>query len=113
MVNSNHRALKIVAFHFNGIWKQRYEPSKHLEELHMCIYIYMCVCVCVCARARARGGAGGCILRNTYKTTRKFYIPNNYLDLIDSHLGKKGGNAVEILEGIPQMQVNLPSLISI
>jgi hypothetical protein len=29
-----HRPLKIIAFNVNGIWRQRYELSKQLQDLH-------------------------------------------------------------------------------
>jgi hypothetical protein len=30
-----HRPLKIIAFNANGIWRQRYELSKQLKDLHI------------------------------------------------------------------------------
>jgi uroporphyrinogen-III synthase len=30
-----HRPLKVIAFNANGIWKQRYELSKQLQDLHI------------------------------------------------------------------------------
>jgi hypothetical protein len=30
-----HRLLKVIAFNANGIWRQRYELSKQLQDLHI------------------------------------------------------------------------------
>jgi hypothetical protein len=35
-----NRPLKVIAFNANGIWRQRYELSKQLQDLYIYIYIY-------------------------------------------------------------------------
>jgi hypothetical protein len=32
-----HRPLKVTAFHADGIWRQRYELSKQLQDLHITV----------------------------------------------------------------------------
>jgi hypothetical protein len=34
MATRVHRPLKVLAFNANGIWRQRYELSKQLQDLH-------------------------------------------------------------------------------
>jgi hypothetical protein len=41
-----HRPLNVIAFNVNGIWRQHYEFSKQLQDLH----IYN---TCVCGSALA------------------------------------------------------------
>jgi hypothetical protein len=40
MANRIHRPLKIIAFNANGIMKQRYEISKHLQDLHVDVALF-------------------------------------------------------------------------
>jgi hypothetical protein len=40
MANKIHRPLKIIAFNVNGIMKQRYEPSKQLQDLHVDVALF-------------------------------------------------------------------------
>jgi hypothetical protein len=35
MADRIHRPLRIIAFIANGIWRQRYELSKQLQDLHI------------------------------------------------------------------------------
>jgi exonuclease III len=35
-----HRPLKIIAFNVNGIWRQRYELSKQLQDLHIDVALF-------------------------------------------------------------------------
>jgi hypothetical protein len=32
-----HRPLKVIAFNANGIWRQLYELSKQLQDLHIAV----------------------------------------------------------------------------
>jgi hypothetical protein len=49
------RRLKVIAFYANGIWKQRYESSKQLQDLHIDVAL---------------------ILKIRLKPHEMFYIPN-------------------------------------
>jgi hypothetical protein len=40
MVAGVHRSLKIIAFNANDIWRQRYEFSKHLQDLHIEVALF-------------------------------------------------------------------------
>jgi hypothetical protein len=40
MANTVHRPLKIKAFNAIGIWRQRYELSKQLQDLHMDVVLF-------------------------------------------------------------------------
>jgi hypothetical protein len=35
-----HRPLEVIAFDANGIWKQRYELSKQLQDLHIEVVLF-------------------------------------------------------------------------
>jgi hypothetical protein len=35
MATRVHRALKVLTFNANGIWRQRYELFKQLQDLHV------------------------------------------------------------------------------
>jgi hypothetical protein len=35
MATRIHRPLRVIAFNANGIGRQRYEPSKQLQDLHV------------------------------------------------------------------------------
>jgi hypothetical protein len=35
-----HRPLKVIAFNANGIWRQRYEFSKQLQDLHIDVVLW-------------------------------------------------------------------------
>jgi hypothetical protein len=36
MADRIHRLLKVIAFNANGIWRQRYELSKQMQDLYRC-----------------------------------------------------------------------------
>jgi hypothetical protein len=40
MANRGHGPLKVIAFNANGISKQRYELSKHLQDLHIDVALF-------------------------------------------------------------------------
>jgi hypothetical protein len=35
-----HRTLKVIAFNANGIWRQHYELSKQLQDLHVDVALF-------------------------------------------------------------------------
>jgi hypothetical protein len=35
MAAGDHRPLKVISLYANGIWRQRYNISKHLHDLHL------------------------------------------------------------------------------
>jgi hypothetical protein len=37
-----HRLLKVIAFYGNGIWRQQYELSKKLQDLHIDVALLSC-----------------------------------------------------------------------
>jgi hypothetical protein len=40
MATRVHRPLKVLAFNANGIWRQRYELSKQLQDLHVDVALF-------------------------------------------------------------------------
>jgi exonuclease III len=74
-----HRPLKIIAFNVNGIWRQRYELSKQLQDLHIDVVL----------------------LSETHlKSHEKFCIPNYHFYRSDRFRGTKGGTADAVRKGI-------------
>jgi exonuclease III len=87
-----HTPLKIVAFNVNGIWRQRHELSKQLQNLHIDV----------------------ALLSETHlKPHERFFIPNYHTYRTDRFPGRKGGTAVAVRRGIPHNHVDLPPLVSI
>jgi hypothetical protein len=73
-----HRPHTVIAFNVNGIWKQRYELSKQLQDLHMDV----------------------AVLRDTSQNYH-FYRTGRFP-------GRKGGTAVPVRKGIVHNHVDLP-----
>jgi endonuclease/exonuclease/phosphatase (EEP) superfamily protein YafD len=40
MTNRVHRLLKVIAFNVNGSWRQRYQFSKQLQDLHLDVALF-------------------------------------------------------------------------
>jgi exonuclease III len=92
MANRVHRPLKFIAFNANGIRRQRYELSKHLQDLHIDV----------------------ALLSETHlKPHERFFIPSYHVYHIDHHPGRKRGTAVVVRKVIPHNHVDLPPLISV
>jgi exonuclease III len=92
MATGIHRPLKIIAFNANGIWRQRYELSKQLQDLHVDVALFS---------------------ETHLKPHEKFVIPNYFFYRTDRYPGRKGGTAVAVRKGIPHNHVDLPSLVSV
>jgi hypothetical protein len=87
-----HRLLKLIALNANGIWRQCYELSKQLQELHIDVPL----------------------LSETHlKPHERYYIPNYHFYHTDCFPGRKGGTAVAVRKGIPHNHVDLPPLVSV
>jgi hypothetical protein len=87
-----HRPLKVIAFNVNGIWRQRYELSKQLQDLHI----------------------DGALFSDTHlKPRERFFISNYHFYWTDHFSGRKGRTAVAVRKGIPHNHVDLPPLVSI
>jgi hypothetical protein len=92
MVARVHRALKVIAFNANYVWRQHYELSKQLQDLHIDV----------------------ALLSDTHlKAHERFFIPNYCFYQTDCFPGRKGGNAASVREGIPHNHVDLPLLVLI
>jgi hypothetical protein len=64
-----HTPLKVTAFNASGIWRQRFELSKQLQDLHIDMSL----------------------LTETYlKPHERFLIPNYHLYRTDRFPGRKG-----------------------
>jgi hypothetical protein len=88
-----YRPLKIIAFNANGIWKQHYELSKQLHDLHTDVTLFSATHL---------------------KPYERFYFPKYYLYRIDHrHPKRKGGTANAVRKGISHRQLDLPPLVSI
>jgi hypothetical protein len=87
-----HRPLKVTAFNANGIWRQRYELSKQLQDLHIDV----------------------ALLSETHrKPHERFSIPNYHVYRTDHFPGRKGGTEVAVKKSIPHNHVDLSPLVSI
>jgi hypothetical protein len=92
MVTRVHRPLKITAFNGNGIWRQRYELSKQLQDLHIDVDLFS---------------------ETHLKPHESFFIPNYHFYWTDRHPSRKGRTTVAVREGIPHKFVDLQPLISV
>jgi exonuclease III len=81
-----HRPLKVIAFNANGTWRQHYELSKQLEDLHIDVAL---------------------LSETRLKHHEKFFIPNYHFHQTSCSLGRKGGTAVAVRKGIPHNHVDL------
>jgi hypothetical protein len=85
-----HRLLKVIAFNANGIWRQRCELSKQLQDTYIKV----------------------ALLSDIYlKSRERFFIPNYNFYRTGRFPGRKGGTAVVVRKGIPHNHVDLPSLV--
>jgi hypothetical protein len=74
------------------IWRQRYELSKQLQDLHTDV----------------------ALLSETHlKPHQRFFVPFYYSYGTDCFPGRKGGTAVAVRKDIPHNRVDLPPLVSI
>jgi hypothetical protein len=89
MVIRIHRPLKVIAFNANSIWRQRYELSKQLQDLHIDVALFSETCL---------------------KPHERFFIPNYHFYQTDHYLGRKGRTAIAVRKGIPHNHVDLPPL---
>jgi hypothetical protein len=72
-----HRPLRVIAFNANGIWRQRYELSKQLQDLHIDVAV---------------------LLETHLKPHESFFITNYHFNRIGRFPGRKD---------IPHNYVNL------
>jgi hypothetical protein len=87
-----HRPLRVVASNANGIASQRYELSKHVQELQIDV----------------------ALLSETYSKPHEwFFIPNYHIYRNDRFPGRTGGTAVAVMKGIPHNHADLPPLVSV
>jgi endonuclease/exonuclease/phosphatase (EEP) superfamily protein YafD len=87
-----HRPLKVIAFNANGIWRQRYELGKQLQDLHTDVAL---------------------LSETVLKPHKRFCIKNYHFYRTDRLPGRKGRTAVVVKKGIPHNHVDLPPLASI
>jgi hypothetical protein len=92
MATRVHRTLKAIAFNANGIGRQRYELSKHLQDLHLDVALF---------------------LDTHLKHHERFFIPNYHFYRTDRHLGRKGGTAVAVRKCIPLNHLEIPPFVSV
>jgi hypothetical protein len=77
-----HGLLKIIIFDANSIWRQRYELSKQLQDLHIDVTL----------------------LSQIYlKVYEWFFIPNYHFYRNDPFPGRKDRTVVAVREDIPQI----------
>jgi hypothetical protein len=91
MATRVHRPLKVIAFNTNGMWRQRYELSKQLQDLHTDVSL----------------------LSEIHLKTPCEVLHSKLSLLSDCFRGGKGGIAVAVRTGIPHNHVDLSSLVSI
>jgi hypothetical protein len=77
-----HRLPKVITFNANGIWRQRYELSTQLQDLHTDVAL---------------------VSETHLKTHERFFIPNYHIYRTNCFPGRKGGPAVAEKEDIPHM----------
>jgi hypothetical protein len=82
-VGGSHRPLKIIAFHANGIERQRYELSKQLKDIRIDVDLFS---------------------ETHLKLHERFFITNNHVYRMYRYTGRKG---------IPPNHVDLPALVSV
>jgi hypothetical protein len=83
MATSVNTPLKVLAFNANGIGRQRYELSKHLQDLHVDVALFS---------------------ETHLKSHERFFISNFHFYRTDRYPGRKG---------IPHNHVDLPPLVSV
>jgi hypothetical protein len=92
MATRVHGALKVLAFHANGIGRQPYELSKQLQDLHVDVVLFS---------------------ETHLKPHERFFVPNFHFYQTDCHPGREDGTAIAVRKGIPHNHVDLPPLISL
>jgi hypothetical protein len=91
MAARDHKLLKVIAFNANDIWRQHYELSKQLQDLHI----------------------GVAVLPETHlKPHERLFIPNYHFHHSD-HFPRRNGRTAAVRKGIPHNHVNLPPFVSI
>jgi hypothetical protein len=68
MAARGHRPLKVIAFNANDIWRQRYELSKQLQDLHVDVAMFS---------------------ETHLKPHERFFIPNYHFYRTDRFPGRK------------------------
>jgi hypothetical protein len=92
MVARIYRPLKVIAFNANSIWRQRYELSKQVQDLHIAVAL---------------------LSDTNLKHRERFCIPNYHFYQTGRFPGRKGGTAFAVRKGIPHNHVDLSPLVSI
>jgi hypothetical protein len=92
MVTRIHRPLKVIALNANGMGRQRYDPSKELQDLHIGVALFS---------------------ETHLKPHESFFIPNHHFYRIDRYPGRIGGTAVTVRKRIPHNRIDLPPLVSV
>jgi hypothetical protein len=92
MASSIHTPLKITELNEYGIWRQRYEHNKRLQNFHI----------------------DEALLSETHlKPHERFCIPNYHFYCTYRFPGRKCGTAVAGIKSIPHNHVDLPLLVSV
>jgi hypothetical protein len=92
MATRVNRPLKVVTFNKNGTWRQRYELSKQLEDLHTDVAL---------------------LSETPLVSQERAFIPNYHFCRTDRFPGRKCGTAVADRKGISRNNVDLPPLVSV
>jgi hypothetical protein len=92
MTTRVRRPLKVIAFNANGIWRQRYELSKQLQDLYVDVAVFS---------------------ETHLKPHERFLISNYHFYRTDRYPGRKGETAFVIRKGIPHNHVDLAPLVSV
>jgi hypothetical protein len=87
-----HRPLKVIAFNANSIWRQRYELINQLQDLHTDVAL---------------------LSKTHLNPLERFFIPNYHFYRTFRFPGRKGRTAIAVRKGIPNIHVDLPSLVSV
>jgi exonuclease III len=92
MATRFNRPLKVIAFHANGIGRQRYELSKQLQDLQVDVALFQ---------------------ETHLKIYERNFIPNYHFYRTNCHPDRRGGTAVAVRKGFPHNHVDLPTLVSV
>jgi hypothetical protein len=92
MATRNHRPLKVIAVKANGIWRQRYELGRQLQDLHVDVALFS---------------------ETHLKPHERFFIPNYYFYRTNRYPDRKGGTVVAVRKGILFNHVDLQPLVSV
>jgi hypothetical protein len=92
MVTRFNRPLKVLVFNTNDIWRQRYELSKQLQDLHIDV----------------------ALPSDTHlKLHERFFIRNYKFYRTDRYPGRRGGTVVAVKKRHPIQPCRLNPLISV